>query len=254
MLTTIRYILITATRDRLFLGLFAGIVFSTLVASTIGSTAMLEPQQMTLSLSAAAARIILMVGLIVFVCFHLRAAFLSREIDVLLSRPMSRAHLVLSYWFGFACVATILVIPTCAMLYWVGLLDRDGFVVWSLSLLLESWLVVALSLFAGFALRSAVSAVLTCLGFYVLSRMIGFFVATAKSGMSADKGEWVKLFRQSMEYLPVAVPRLDFFGKSEWLIYGVKEPVETLLFTGQAAIFIPLLITAAIVDFRRRQF
>lgn len=254
MLTNIQYILLTAIRDRLFFGLFFGVIFATFIAATIGDTAMLEPQQMTLSLSAASMRVILMVGLVVFVCFHLRAAFQTREIDVLLSRPISRANLVISYWLGFACVATILVIPSCLLLYLIGLLHFKGFLIWSASLLLEAWLIVALSLFAGFTLRSAVSAVLTSLGFYVLSRMIGFFVATAQSGMTVGKNMWVNLFRQIMEYLPIAIPRLDFFAKTEWLIYGAKNLTECYLFAAQAAVFIPLLIAAAVIDFKRRQF
>jgi hypothetical protein len=40
---------------------------------------------------------------------------LHREIDVLLSRPISRTSLVMSYWLGFAMVATLLVVPTLVL-------------------------------------------------------------------------------------------------------------------------------------------
>ena len=89
MLTNIRYILITASRDKVFIGLLIGLVAATLISRAMGYTALLEPEQMTMTFSAASARMILAVGLIVFVCFHVRHAFDSKEIDVLLEQAYS---------------------------------------------------------------------------------------------------------------------------------------------------------------------
>lgn len=254
MLTNIKYILITAIRDRLFAGLFVGIIFATFVCGVMGGTAMLEPEQMTLSFTAAAARMILIVGLIVFTCFHVRNAFDTKEIDVLLSRPISRVNLVISYWMGFAVVASLLVVPTLVVIYVVGLISQNGFIAWASSLLLETWLVVAISLFAAFTLKSAVSSVLASLGFYVLSRMMGFFVATSESGVLFEKVELNTAFRWTMDVISVVIPRLDFFAKTQWLIYGVPSMQEVQLYLLQGAAFIPLLLVAAMIDFKRRQF
>ena len=90
MFSNIRYVLLTATRDRLFIGLLVGILVAAYISSVLGSTAMLEPEQMTLSFTAASARVIIMIGIIVFIGFHMRNAFDAKEIDVLLSRPISR--------------------------------------------------------------------------------------------------------------------------------------------------------------------
>ncbi len=50
----------------------------------------------------------------------------------------------------------------------------------------------------------------------------------------------------------IAIPRLDLFAKSNWLIYGAKT--DELIFIAQAAVFIPLLIAVIIYDFNRKQF
>jgi len=50
------------------------------------------------------------------------------------------------------------------------------------------------------------------------------------------------------------IPRMDFFTKSDWLINGIKDYGDLKLFALQAAIYIPLLLWAAIADFRRKQF
>ncbi len=254
MFSNIRYVLLTATRDRLFIALLIGIAAAAYISSVLGSTAMLETEQMTLSFTAAAARVIIMVGVIVFIGFHMRNAFDAREIDVLLSRPISRTTLVLSYWVGFAAVATCLVLPTVILIAVMGTLNQTGFWVWSVSLLLESWLVVSVALFASLTIRSGVGTVLASLAIYVLSRMMGFFLMTTTT-TSIFKDHTINLGTQwLMKGIALVVPRLDFYAKSNWLIYGAKSYEEVSLFLMQSAIFIPLLVIAAVIDFKRKQF
>ncbi len=254
MLSNIRYVLLTATRDRLFLGLLIGIAAAAYISSVLGSTAMLETAQMTLSFTAASARVIIMVGIVVFIGFHMRNAFDTREIDVLLSRPISRTTLVLSYWVGFAAVATCLVLPTIALVAFLGTLNHTGFLLWALSLLLESWLVVSVALFAALTMKSGVGTVLASLATYTLSRMMGFFLATTTSG-SAFREQQLNIGAQwLMKAIAVTVPRLDFYAKSNWLIYGAKSYEDLTLFLLQSAVFIPLLIAASVIDFKRKQF
>lgn len=254
MYSNIRYVLLTATRDRLFFGVLACVLAAAYLSSVLGSTAMLEPEQMALSFTAASARVILMVGMIVFIGFHMRNAFDTREIDVLLSRPISRTTLVLSYWFGFAAVATLLVLPTIILVAILGTLNKTGFYLWSVSLLLESWLVVSVALFAALTMRSGVGTVLSSLAIYTLSRMMGFFIATSNSGGLFQSEEINFGARWAMKLISVVVPRLDFYAKSNWLIYGAKSYEDLYLFLLQSAVFIPLLVAASVIDFQRKQF
>lgn len=252
MLTNIRYVLITALRDWLFVGLFTGILFATGVSAVLGSTAFLEEKEMTITFASASSRLIVMVGLIVFVCFHIRTAFETKEIDVILSRPISRANLVVAYWLGFSFVALLLAIPVVAVLGLIGAGSLAGYGGWAASLLMESMLVVGMALFAAFAMRSAVTAVLTCMGFYVLSRMMEFFVLTAESTAAQGVEYW--LMGHVLSIVATVVPRLDLFGKSQWLVYGFDATRDWLVFIAQTAVYVPLLLLATIADFRRKQF
>ena len=254
MLSNIRYVLLTATRDRLFFGLVVGILAAAYISSVLGATAMLEPEQMTLAFTAASARVIIMVGLIVFVGFHMKNAFEAREIDVLLSRPISRTSLVLSYWLGFAVVATLLVVPTLVLVSILGALNKTGYMLWGASLLLESWLVVSIALFAALTIRSGVGTVLASLAMYTLSRMMGFFLATTKTSMLFSERQINVGAQWLMNAISTVIPRLDFFAKSHWLVYGAKSYEELTLFVIQAVVFIPLLIAASVIDFKRKQF
>jgi hypothetical protein len=252
MLTNIRYILITALRDWLFIGLVVSILFATMISAVLGSTAFLEDQEMTVTFAAASSRLILMVGLIVFVCFHIRHAFDTKEIDVILSRPISRSNLVIAYWLGFAFVGLLLALPVIAIVGLIGVGSVAGFAGWAVSLILETSLVVGLALFSAFTLRSAVTAVIACMGFYVLSRMMAFFIVTAHSGVIS--GSKFILLKYALIAISTLVPRLDFFAKTEWLIYGFNSNQDWLVVLAQAAVFVPLLLLASIADFRRKQF
>ena len=254
MFSNIRYVLLTATRDRLFFGLLVGVLVAAYISSVLGSTAMLETAQMSLTFTAASARVIIMIGMIVFVGFHMKNAFEAREIDVLLSRPISRTTLVLSYWLGFAVVASLLVIPTVVMIAVIGTINKTGFMLWAVSLLLESWMVVSLALFAALTIKSGVGTVLASLAMYTLSRMMGFFVMATQTASLFGKAEVTMGARWLMEGISTIIPRLDFYAKSSWLIYGAKSFDDMNLFLLQSAVFIPLLIAASVIDFKRKQF
>jgi ABC-type transport system involved in multi-copper enzyme maturation permease subunit len=254
MLTNIRYILLTALRDKLFIGLLLGVLAATGISAMLGGTAMVENEAMTLTFSGGSARVILMIGLIVFVCFHVRQSFEQKEIDVLLSRPISRAQVMVSFWLGFSFVAFLLVLATVTLISFLPMLKTAGFFLWAGSLLAESMLVVAISLFAAFTLRSAVSAVLASLGIYAVGRMMGFFVATSESKLLFSDAWINNTLEALLKGMSLIIPRLDLFTQSEWLVYGLLRPQDFNLAMLQALIFIPLLLLAAIIDFMRKQF
>lgn len=254
LVTTVRYILLTALRDKLFTGLLAGVLLASYISAVMGSTALVETQAATITYAAGSARIILMMGLVVFVCFHIRNAFETKEIDVILSRPISRLSLVIAYWAGFSTVAMLLVIPVVAVVAYLGILQKAGFGIWAISLFCETLLVVALALFSALILRSGVASVMSALGFYVLSRMMGYFIATSKSGLLFHSDTVNYLSKYTLTAISIFVPRLDFFAKTGWLVNSFETAAEWQYFLWQTLIFVPLVLTAAIIDFQRKQF
>lgn len=254
MRTTIHYVFLTAVRDRLFVGLFAGMIAVAMLSLFLGGTSLVENAQASAVFAAAASRVLLVIGLVVFVCFHLRQAFDAKEIDLLLSRPVSRSGVVLAYWLGFALIAFLLTLSASAVVAVLGIANMEGYGVWGISLLLELLVMVSLALFTGFMLKSAVSSVLTCLGFYVLARMAGLFVMTSESGLLFRDEAVNHLLEYTMKGVSVLMPRLDLFSQSEWLVYGTDQEGVLMLCLIQAAIYVPLLLLATVVDFKRKEF
>lgn len=254
MFTNVRYVFLTALRDWLFWAMLGGIMIASLIAHMLGATAAENVKEMTLSYSSEAARAMIVTGLIIFACFHLRGAFDSREIDVFLSRPITRANLVISYWIGFANVAFLHVMAVVILTGIQGVISWKGFIFWSISLLLECWLVVAIALFASFTLRSAVASILASIGFYVLARMMAYFIVTSQTAFLFESAWLNAIPVYSLKSISMLVPRLDFFAKSDWLTDGFHKAQDLEFFIFQAVIFIPLLILATIADFRNKEF
>lgn len=257
MKTIIRYTLITAMRDWLFLGLFVLCATAIGLAIFLGSTALVEQSQMAMSYAAGATRFIVMVGLITFVCFHVRRSFENRELEVILSRPLSRASFVCAYWCGFALLGILVVVPLVVALAVLLPVNYMGLAFWGMSLMLETALVMAFTLLAALILRSAVSSVLASLGFYILSRMMGFFVAsTAKPTylVVQQSFDFNSIVGALLKTLSIVFPRLDLFGKSTWLVYGVQHHQDMWIFPVQSLVYIPFLLVVAVIDFRRKQF
>lgn len=249
----VRYILLTAQRDSLFFGLALSIIFATYLAFFLGSTAVVEEGQTSLVYSAGISRIVLVLGLVVFVCFHIRRSFENREIDLMIVHPISRTKFILSYIIGYSTIALFFVVFTAFVLYGFAEFaeakpDINGFMLWTGSVFLEAVIISAMAMTASLILRSTVISVLLCLAFYVLARMAGFVLIIVTSPGSNG------ISYESFKHISKFVPRLDFFGKSEWLLYGFTSYGEMYLFLGQAAIFITLLLALAIYDFKKKEF
>ncbi len=254
MYTTMRFMFLTAIRDRLFPAIIVLILAMIGITMALSETAMLEEHFMHLAMSAGIARIILNIGIALFVCFHIRSMYDTREIDVMLSRPVSRPALVAGFWAGFALVALAMVAALTVCLAVISPHSIFSLIVWSGTLLLESWIVISIGLFASLTNKSAVTSVMVCFTLYVLGRLMAFFVATANARMSFEEPWLNNTMKYIIEFVSILMPRLDMFAHTEWLIYGMPS-LATLAFPViQCIIFVPFVLSLAVIDFNRKQF
>jgi hypothetical protein len=254
MYSILKYILLTAVRDRLYVGLFIILLAAFGISSAVGGTALLEKAQATTAFVAGSSRMIFAVGMILFVCFYVHKTFENREVEFVLSKPISRHSFILAYLLGFILVALLIIIPLVALLFFMKA-NLIGLSYWALSLILEALIIITFSLLAALILKSAVSSVMASLGFYIISRMMGFFVLTIKIPQElSDFATLDRFLKATLKIISIVFPRLDLYGKSEWLIYGVVNYSDIYIILGQSLIYIPLMIFMAFYDFNRKQF
>lgn len=256
MKSILKYILLSGTRDKLYLGLFISLIIAFSLSIFLGSTAMVEQQQMTTAYISGLSRGVLVIGTILFVCLNMTRAFENKEVEFIISKAISRQQFILSYLIGFFVSILMILIPLIVAIFFVTKADKLGLLIWSLSLLSELMIVICFSLLASLILKNSFSSILASLGFYIISRLMGMFVMAVNlpKSISTNIEISTQSFSTILKFLSAIFPRLDLFGQSEWLTYGISDFWNLQVILVQSFIYIPLMIFMAFHDFKKKQF
>lgn len=253
--TTIRYILYTAVRDWLFAAIIGALTLSIFISYFLGNTVMIEKEIMLTEFTSATSRAVLIVGMVVFVCFHVRRAFENKEIELMLSRPISRGKFIVGYWVGFCIVAILMLSAVTIFMLIFSTYTYNGISIWMATMAFEIMIIIAFAIFASIALKSSVTSVLLCFGFYITSRMMGLFTYVLEKNSPSDVFSFEYISQKIIWLTSYLLPRLDLFSQSKWLTYGIDiTQSDWLLPILQSLIYIPLLLVFAALDFNRKEF
>ncbi len=263
--TLIRYILTAAARDRVFIGILVVFALCAALSLFFGSAAFVEKEQFSAVFTGYSLRLCGVAGLILFTVFFIRRSAEARDVEFLLTRPVSRVSLVLSYGAGLTLLALLL--GAISGLILVLAAGKGGFhsglLLWTLSIMGENMIMVNVALFFALSMGGAAGAAIAVFGLYVLARMSGSLLVIIDSG---SQGPVFQVMEGAMQVISAVMPRLDLMGQSAWLVYGGAGG-ETLpmamamnagsalaLIAAQALAFSALALLAAILDLSHRQF
>jgi hypothetical protein len=267
----VKYVLTAAVRDRLMMTLALMILIGAAVAAFMGSASVTEQGGFALVFGAGGLRFLGVAGITLFCCFYIRRAFENKEVEFLLSRPISRLCFLFSHAAAFSLLAVLIAAAVAAAVFMLGRPDLGGLALWAASLAVEFAIMAVAALFFSMVLSSAAGSALATLGFYALARMVGVLLGI----MSLPPANWFfAVIGSVMKLISVMIPRLDMMGQTTWLVYGVEGsggvkflpeagPYATLMMehlglTGfiaaQGIVFAGLLLAAAAYDFMRKQF
>ncbi len=248
----ILHTILAAKRDMLFRGSIIAILIATGFGFFMGSNALAENTQMKIVYSAYLARAVVMLCIMIFICFHLKRLFENREIETMITKPISRVKIVIGFFIGF-CLLLIPIILLIVVLL-ASFANPTGLAIWCISFLFESIVVVSFTMFFALFIESPVFSLLLSMSVYVLGRIIGSFVFYISILHRAK--EWF-VFQSLTEVLikifSVFMPRLDFCAKTGWLIGEIDYHI---FFLGliQTSVYTLLLLAACAFDFNRRNF
>lgn len=248
----IRYVLMAALRDRLVLSLVLVIALGACLSVFLGSAAVVESKEFALVFAAGGLRFAGIVGLVLFAVFHIRRSFDNKDIEFLLSRPISRTAFILSHSVAFSILAVILsgAIGLIILLLSGGHLGA-GHGLWVFSLIMEYLIVINAALFFAMVVPTASGAALAVMGLYVLGHLIGDLLGDARAFPTAA----TVVLKPLMDVVSMVVPRLDLMAQTAWLVYpNGGHNVGYAFILAQGVFYCGLLICAALIDLRRRQF
>lgn len=251
-LALISYIWKAAIRDKLLISVFVMVALVVAMSFFMASASITEQDQFAAVYMAGSLRILSILGLVLFTVFFIRRSFEAKDIEFLLSRPISRVTFILSHSLAFSLIA-IVISGICALALYLSSLNinQAGYFLWTASVALEAIIMVNVSLFFAMFFSSAVSSILSVMAFYALGRMIGQILGILTAGTAGAQFEGLEV---TMKAISAITPRLDLLGQTSWLIYGPESYSDIAMAVAQIAAFIFLVTCAALIDLVTRQF
>lgn len=248
----VSYVLRAALRDRVVL---SAIVLSIVMVSLslfVGDAAIVEKVQFVMVYASGGLRLLAVAAAVLFTAFYIQRSFAQRDIEYLLSRPLSRETFILSHVVAlFVLTAVLAVICGLSLLVLSGGQSAAFVGIWTLSLFFEVFLTSLVAFFFGMVLESATVSTLMTLAFYVLARMVGQLLGI----MQENVPTWGRaILEPVMKMISMLMPRFDLMTQSSWLVYGPQGAEGVLFLLSQSLAFGFLVIIAAVIDLKRRQF
>ena len=249
--TLIRYVITAAIRDKLIIGLCILLLMAISLSLFMGSAALTEQDQFAAVFAAGSIRVLNCLGLVLFIVFFIRRSFEGRDIEFMLSRPVARLQLILSFSAGFSILAVFVgLISGLCVIALSPHLFSSGHILWMSSLIIENMIMVNVALFFSMILTSAATCAFASFGFYVLSRMMSQLLGIIDS----DKDVGFAKLSGVMEGVSMLMPRLDLMTQTSWLVYGMPDNVGYPFLILQGLIYGGVVVWAAYIDLRFRQF
>lgn len=252
----INYVFLSALRDKIIVSIFLIIALSLSLSVFLGSSAFIEKDQFVAVYAAGAIRIATIIGLVLFIIFYIRRSFESRDVDYLLSRPISRICFILSHAVAFMMIAAIVGLVCVIAVYPFVSQLGGSYGLWALSLIVEFMIMACAAMFFSMVISSAAAGAIITLAFYTLSRLIGQLVniVTSHKVGSMESDEGFRIIGEIMLAISLFIPRLDLMAQTSWLIYGEQGAIGYYYVLIHGAVFCAILMTATIIDLQKREF
>lgn len=247
--TLARYTLIEARRSGLPWLAAGCIAVAIALAAFLSQVAITESLQLQAALVAAFLRASAVFLVAVHVVTSVVRDNADKGFELVLSLPLSRSAFYAGKLAGHAGVGAAIATAFAApLLLW----SPPGTVLaWWISLLFETSLSAAVSLFFVVTLVNVVPALAAITGFYLLARSIAAFQAIA-TGPVADESVLGRIARWGVDGVAFVLPRLDLVTRTDWILYGAPAAAELALAIGSLALYAGFACAAGLFDFHRR--
>lgn len=253
MKSILKYVLRNGLRDRLYLGLFVTLIAAFGLSIFLGDSMLIEQKQTSLAFIAGSSRVIIACGMILFVCITTNRSFENKEIEFILSKPISRERFIIAYLCGFFVASFLIILPVSLTILAIFRIDLLSLAIWLSTMLIENIITISVALIASLILKNAFSAILASFGFYMISRLMGMFVMTLNMPKNLDDAKFHPL-ATTLKLISVAFPRLDLYAQTSWLIFKIEDFSSFKIVLWQSLVYIPLLIFMSFHDFKKKQF
>jgi len=246
-----RYTLLEAWRNRFALLLIGMLIVAVLASIFVRQQAITESARAQVAFLASSLRLGTVFIVAIYVLQGSLREFHDKVLELMLSLDLPRSSYLAGKFLGYALISV-----SCAVAGSLPLLalaaPQDVFL-WAYTLMLELWIVAAFALFCITTFTQFLSGATFVLAFYLLARSISAIQLVSQStlaepGLATDFGAFLA------DAIALVLPRLDAFTQTAWLVDAPVVPLSMPGATLQTAIYVTLLLAAAMFDLQRRNF
>ncbi len=249
--TIAKYTFLEAIRDRLFLLLIVLLLCAFGLSQFIGALALTESAEIQLALLGSSLRLFTLFITSLFVVTSMAREFNDKGLQLILSHPVARSSYYIGKLTGFALIALALALLTATALAVYA--PMGALLAWTLSLLCENLIIVALSILCAFTFNSATTAFATVFAFYLLARNIAVIQSISHSPILETNTLSQQLIGMVLDAIAWLLPNFHAFTRTEWLIEQNPPHSELLLIAGQTLIYLLFISGAALFDLYRKE-
>jgi len=247
-----RFTLLEAARSRLSWLVLGAVLVLSLASLLVRELAITDSQRLQLAFLATALRATSALLTAAFIISSLQREFNDKVPALVLALDVPRSHFVLGKAAGLSLAAMFIAL-TCALPLAL-LAPAAAWWPWTVSLMLESAIVAAVSLFCGISLSSVTAGLLFTIGFYVLAKSLAAIQLISHASLNAATLSQ-RYMTGLLDTLALLLPRLEQFAPTGWLVEGLVDGIESAGLAGlalQALLFVALVTSAAMIDLYRK--
>jgi ABC-type transport system involved in multi-copper enzyme maturation permease subunit len=235
----------------LLLAIVAAVLLA-LVSLFARELAVTESGRLQTAILASTLRVAGVFLIALYILNGLTREFNDKVIELMLSLDLPRPAYLLGKFLGFAIVA--LVIAAIATVPVAALAPAPAALAWGCSLALELLIIAALSVFCITTFTQLLPAAAFVTAFYLLARSITAIQMMSGSSLLGDDGFGQKAGAVLADALAIALPRMDAFTQTAWLVNDAGGQPALLSIVLQTAVYVGLLLAAAMFDLYRKNF
>jgi ABC-type transport system involved in multi-copper enzyme maturation permease subunit len=247
-----RYTVLEAWRNRLMVLVVVAVALLTLLSLFARELAVTESARLQTAILASTLRVASVFLIALYIVNGFTREFNDKVLELMLSLDLPRPGYLMGKFLGFAivalAVAAIVTVPVAV------LAPADAALAWGCSLALELLIIAALSVFCITTFTQLLPAAAFVTAFYLLARSITAIQLMSGSSLLGNDGFGQKAGAVLANALAIALPRMDAFTQTAWLVNDAGGQAALLSIVLQTAVYVGLLLAAAMFDLYRKNF
>lgn len=245
-----RVTLLEAGRSRLAWLIGAALLASLAIAGFLQQVAVIEAREVQAAIIAALLRACAVFFMVLFVVMSVVREANDKFFELVLSQAMPRSGYLFGKFLGFAAAGAMIAVALSVPIALFAPVARVP--AWTLSLFGELLIMAAVSLFCVLTFTHVLTALSAAAGFYLLARSIAaiqIIAATSEQSVALAP----RLADWFIQGVALVMPRLDLMTQTGWLIGAVPDARALAGLVAQTAIYVVLILGAALFDLYRRE-